>query len=83
MKRLSFILDIGFYLSMLSLAVGFISGYIGIDYYDFSRVGILILLILPLVFVFALALFFMYKKELVKSIVAVILLCVLIGNLFL
>ncbi len=83
MKKLSYLLKFGFYLSMLLLSIGLFDKRLRVIGFDFSYFGILFLLILPLVFIFALGLFFLYKKDFKKSAIAFVLLMVLVGNIFL
>lgn len=83
MKVLSDLLKLSFYSAMALLFVGFLHRYLNLYCCNFSRIGILLLLCIPLALVFFLGVFFAYKKEFKKSFVALILLAVLIGNIFL
>jgi len=83
MKILSDLLKLSFYFGMAFLFAGFLHQYLNLYCCNFSQIGILLLLCIPLAFIFFLGIFFAYKKELKKSFVAFVLLAVLLGNIFL
>ncbi len=82
MKIISYLLKIGFYISMAFIMAGLLIKH-NIGGLDLSTAGISVLLFTPIFLIFSLSIFYLYKKDYKKFLLAVLLIIVLIVNIFL
>ena len=83
MKLISYLLNLGFYFGILLLSIGFLGHKMYTGLAKFSSIGVMLLFLTPLAFIFSIIVFYVFKKDFKKSLIAFFLLIIFIVNLFL